>query len=139
MTPIEMVIFAHAALALAQQRLADELRDRLPGDPAPLALKQRRMVVSEAAQALQASLDDVLAESLENVTPTCEVVPEAKPTPLVDEVFASEAAVVFQGHGGLDKEYPGKKGPIEIVAAMLSERNILRAFKARVEAGIGNP
>lgn len=50
----------------------------------------------------------------------------------VDEVFITEAAVVFPG---LEEDYK-LKGPIEVVAAMLSERSTLRAFKARAEAGL---
>lgn len=50
----------------------------------------------------------------------------------VDLVFLSEAAVVFES---LAKDYPDQ-GPIEIVAAMLSERSALQAFKARAEAGL---
>lgn len=50
-------------------------------------------------------------------------------------VFITEAAVVFPE---LEKDY-NLKGPIQVIAAMLSERSTLRAFKARVEAGVKKP
>ena len=53
----------------------------------------------------------------------------------VDLVFVSEAAAVFED-GCLGQAYPDCKGPIEIVAAMITEKNALRAFKARTEAGL---
>lgn len=147
MTPIELVTLWTGALTLANHRLADALTEpERSGEY--LAL---RCAVDQAADNLASTLEAAnLARR--TPTPTCEAVPEKPdlepPTPPrgtllerigVDEFFATEASIVFQGHGGLDKEYPGRSGPIEIIAEMLSERNMLRMFKARVEAGVENP
>lgn len=52
---------------------------------------------------------------------------------IADPFYAAEADSVIRG---LAAEYPNRNGPIGIVDAMLSEVILLRAFKARVEAGV---
>lgn len=110
-----------------------------PMTPGQLAFVKytRAMIAADYAETLtEGDWDEMLDSEREAWEASSEAVRKQMLDRLgiADPFYAAEAAAVIKG---LAAEYPERNGPIEIVDAMLSEVILLRALKARVEAGVG--